>query len=250
LTKSADDFAHGGLGQTLPKELIAPFAVDAFSVTSDGLATGVEGSVSYIAEGAGEFLVGFDNPFVGTNGMNVNSSPTTDAQISIIGQISVGNHAHARFSVFDRSDPFPNRQHDWKSCAKCQSLYFSAGRGACPAGGQHEATASFNYFSIFSARPNSKVQGSWRSCTKCQCLHFTGIPGSLGACAAGGVHDDAGSFEYSVLFNSEPSPGRQTGWASCTKCRELFFRRSGGRCPAGGIHDGLSSFDYAIDFTT
>jgi hypothetical protein len=69
LTKSADNFAHGGLGQTHPQERIGAFTTDVYSVTSDGLATGVEGSVTYLAEGAGEFLVGFDNPFVGTNRM-------------------------------------------------------------------------------------------------------------------------------------------------------------------------------------
>jgi len=250
LTKGPDNFSHGGFGQTLPHERIGPFSVDAFSVTSDGLATGVEGSVTYSAEQAGDFLIGFDNPFVGTNGMKVNSNPGTDAQISIIGQISNGNHAHARFSVFDRTEPFPNRQHDWRACAKCQSLFFGPFSGPCPAGGPHDPTGSFNYFNTFNARPNAQIQESWRACHKCQCVHFAGFAGAPGVCAAGGTHDDANSFDYAVLFNALPSPSRQVGWASCGKCRVLFFRQAGGRCPTGGSHDAEQSFDYALDFTT
>jgi hypothetical protein len=249
LRMTTNNFEHGNFGPALPKGLVGPFSIEAFGVVSAGLLTGVEGSVNYSAEGAGEFLVGFNNPFAGSNAVNVNSNAAVDAQISIIGNISAGNHAHARFSVFDRTDPFPNRQHDWASCSRCQSLYFRPFGGVCPVGGQHDPSGSFNYFSIFNARPNSKVQASWHSCTKCQCLHFAGFPNAPGVCAAGGVHDDAGSFEYSVLFNADPAPERQNEWASCTKCRQLFFRPFGGSCPGGGSHDGLGSFNYAVDFT-
>jgi hypothetical protein len=253
ITQKEANFAHGGLGQTFPAEIINPFSTDVYSVSSDGLATGVQGSVTYDAEGApgGDFAVDFDNPFVGSNSMDVRSIDVINSQIAIIGQISVSNHAHARFSIFDRSDPFPNRQIGWRSCSKCQAMFFgTGGGGACPTGGRHQVGSSFNYFSIFGARANSKLQGSWSSCDKCQCLHFSGFQGAPGVCASGGVHQDSQSFNYSVLLNCDPSAGRQIGWASCGKCRSLFFRASGGSCPAGGSHDASGSFGYGVDFTT
>src|SRR6516165_10766443 len=92
LTKIADNFAHGGFGPSVPKGQIAPFTADVFSVESGGIATGVSGSCTYRAEGVGDFLVGFDNPFIGNNSVNANASPEVNAQISVLGEKSDGNH--------------------------------------------------------------------------------------------------------------------------------------------------------------
>jgi hypothetical protein len=137
LIKTADNFAHGGFGPTLPKQRIPPFANDVFSVESSGIATGISGSCTYNAEGVGDFLVGFDNPFVGSNAVNANASPTVQAQISIIGEKSDGNHNHARFSIIENGPPTPGAQGEWRACKKCSGMFFSGfpEKGACPGGG-------------------------------------------------------------------------------------------------------------------
>jgi hypothetical protein len=47
LTKVADGFDHSRFGPTLPAALIPPFHSDLFTVESGGIATGVEGTVTY-----------------------------------------------------------------------------------------------------------------------------------------------------------------------------------------------------------
>jgi hypothetical protein len=42
-------------------------------------------------------------------------------------------------------DPRDRLQLDWRSCHKCQGLYFGPFNGRCPAGGAHDPTGSFNY---------------------------------------------------------------------------------------------------------
>src|ERR1700748_44912 len=44
LSHVAGNFDYGGFGPTLPQGLIGPMKSDVFSVISDGIATGVEGS--------------------------------------------------------------------------------------------------------------------------------------------------------------------------------------------------------------
>ena len=36
-------------------------------------------------------------------------------------------------------------QVEWRSCRKCQGLFYGPFGGVCPAGGAHDATGSFNY---------------------------------------------------------------------------------------------------------
>lgn len=200
LTKVGDNFAHGGFGATLPQLQIPPFKSDAFTVESNGLATGVSGSVTYKADGIGDtFLIGFDNPFIGSNAVNANASDEVNAALSILGEHSSGNHAHVRFAILDRHEPFPSLQMDWRSCPKCQGMHFAGfpGKGVCPAGGQHDQTGSFAYVLMLDVSPTDKLQLGWQACRKCQGLFF----GSLkGVCPAGGEHDGTGSLNYGVRF--------------------------------------------------
>ena len=147
ITKVGDNFAHGGFGSSLPKLQIAPFTTDVFAVESSGFATGVEGSCTYRVEGVGDFLVGFDNPFVGSNSVNANANPTFNAQIAVLGEKSDGNHNHARFAVVEKTAPIPGGQGGFSACSKCSGMHFSGfpGKGVCPKGGQHEQVGSFNY---------------------------------------------------------------------------------------------------------
>ncbi len=249
ISKIADNFAHGGFGPSLPSGLIAPFTTDVFSVESGGLATGISGSCSYRVEGLGDFLVGFDNPFIGSNSVNAAANSIVNAQIAVLGEKSDGNHNHARFSVIEHTDPIPGGQNGWSACSKCSGMHFSgfSQKGVCPAGGQHAQERSFNYLAIFNSRPSSHVQTGWRSCPKCQGMHFAGFP-QKGVCPAGGQHDQTNSFEYVQLFDVDPVDRIQLEWRSCPKCQGLFFGPIGGPCPAGGRHETTGSFNYALRF--
>lgn len=146
LQKGQEGFDSGGFGPALPDPSIPPFSTRLFTVESSGLATGVIGNVAYIVEGLGRsFNVHFSNPFVGGNTQSVQSS--VDDVLDIRGDISNGNHTHARYLVMDRSPPFPNIQKEWRSCPKCQGMHFAGlpGEGICPAGGRHTHTNSFAY---------------------------------------------------------------------------------------------------------
>jgi hypothetical protein len=94
----------------------------------------------------------------------------------------------------------------------------------------------------------SNMQGGWRSCSKCQGMHFALMPNSEGVCPAGGQHDHANSFLYSLMYDAQPTPNLQTGWASCQRCQGMHFGGFPlkGVCPAGGQHSEAGSFAYAI----
>jgi hypothetical protein len=248
LTKGGDSFDRGAFGPSLPQAQIPAFKSDVFTVESDGFATGVEGSVNYVAAGASDFAVHFDNPFLGSNSQGVKSN--TDAQLSIIGAISDGNHAHARYTVLDRTPPFPAAQSGWRSCSKCQGMHFAEILGVCPAGGRHDQAGSFAYDMIFAAQGSDHIQTGWRSCPKCQGMHFADLP-DKGDCPAGGKHEQTGSFEYVMEFGVPSADRVQTDWRSCIKCNGLYFGPFKGVCPVDhGTHDQTRSFDYAMRFQT
>jgi len=246
LTKGWDHFDHGGFGSVLPAAVIPPFHSDLFTTESEGVAVGVEGWVNYQAESARDFTIHFDDPFVGSNGQSVQSN--TDDVLSILGDISAGNHTHARFSVVDRSEPFPSVQSGWASCTQCQGMHFAGIPGACPAGGTHNQTGSFAYQMIYNSRHSGNLQSGWASCPKCQGLHFAGFP-DKGACPAGGQHEQSGSFTYDLSHDVPSSPGDQSDWRACVTCNGLFFGPLLGRCPTGGTHDATRSFNYLMKYS-
>jgi hypothetical protein len=102
LSHVTDNFNHGGFGPTLPQGLIRPMQTDVFSVISDGIATGVEGSLTYLSDGIDGLLVGFDNPFLGGNSANVVVSTSLSPELSLVSAISTGNRSHARYVLFPK----------------------------------------------------------------------------------------------------------------------------------------------------
>ena len=100
--------------------------------------------------------------------------------------------------------PVRNEQGDWRYCNKCQAMFYQGEqgsqydqrRGVCAAGGSHEPAGY--YFSLPHDIPEtSTAQTNWRYCNKCQAMFYLGAQGSeyerrRGACAAGGVHEEAG----------------------------------------------------------
>lgn len=243
LTKTAAGFDSGGFGTPLPDIQIHPFSSNIFTAQNTSVLQGVIGNVFYQANGQKGFNVHFSNPFFGGNTQSVQSQ--VDDILSILGDISSGNHAHARFVVLDRNGPFPNIQKDWRSCPKCQGMHFAGfpEKGVCPAGGQHDQANSFAYDMVFNSPPSEHVQTDWKACRKCQGLFFGPFKG---VCPAGGQHDDGGSFNYGVRFDVPVSGRSQNGWRSCKKCQGLYFGPFHGRCPAGGTHDDGGSFNYVV----
>ena len=67
-----------------------------------------------------------------------------------------------------------SNQEGWRWCGKCQGLLFSSG-GACPAGGAHDTTSSFNYVLPHvdpADAPKATQQSEWRWCNRCQGLFY------------------------------------------------------------------------------
>ncbi|KAI9786969.1 MAG: hypothetical protein M1839_005200 [Geoglossum umbratile] len=93
-------------------------------------------------------------------------------------------------------------QNGWKWCNKCQALCFTPlGPHPCPPGGTHSHVGSGSY-RVGTADLGYPGQDQWRSCTKCQCLAFGGDT-TPGACAAGGTHDYASSFNYKLVGTND-----------------------------------------------
>jgi hypothetical protein len=90
-------------------------------------------------------------------------------------------------------------------------------------------------------------QPNWRWCKKCQALTFGGNA-SLGACAAGGKHDHAGSGDYALTQNVPAGANQQSDWRWCNKCQALAFAGNPtlGACAAGGEHNHAGSGDYVL----
>src|SRR4029077_16999304 len=100
-------------------------------------------------------------------------------------------------------------QSNWRWCNKCQALSFggSPSPGKCSAGGMHDHAGSGDYVLAIRATAAALPQDSqdnWRWCNKCQVLAVAG-GSSVGACAAGGQHDHAGSGNYIVGYWSGPT---------------------------------------------
>ena len=94
---------------------------------------------------------------------------------------------------------------------------------------------------------------SWQWCNKCQELTFVAGT-SPGPCAAGGVHNSAGSSYYTLLhkttmdLSGNPIGPGQNLWQWCNKCQALTYagNASLGPCPGGGSHNHQSSGDYTL----
>jgi hypothetical protein len=96
------DFSSGGVvPDALPAPFIGPFSQTVFGVKSTGLATGVIGSVTYESDGIDVLLCGFDNPFIGSNAVNVTLTGARADSLSCRAVIGSGNHTAANFVLLD-----------------------------------------------------------------------------------------------------------------------------------------------------
>ncbi|GGR87596.1 hypothetical protein GCM10010252_27980 [Streptomyces aureoverticillatus] len=63
-----------------------------------------------------------------------------------------GNHDFGgsfAYTLFRGEGVFNSKQGGWKSCRRCQGLFFTHVVGACPAGGRHDPTGSWDYMVSF-----------------------------------------------------------------------------------------------------
>lgn len=139
-------------------------------------------------------------------------------------------------------------QLDWRSCYKCQTLFFDIlpEKGACPAGGGHKAFG-FVYSFSSDATESSTQQANWRQCGKCYALFFDGLP-NKGACPTGGGHQATGYMCTVRHDGSGDAPTQQTNWRPCGKCQAMFFDGFPGKgaCATGGGHQA-SGWTYVVD---
>lgn len=101
----------------------------------------------------------------------------------------------------------PQGQSQWSWCQKCQGLCYGPqlGSSVCPAGGQHDGSASGNYTLDTEAGPvTAEDQRGWRWCSACQGLFFAG--NATSTCPAGGAHNGSSSGAYVVRMPATTSP--------------------------------------------
>lgn len=100
------------------------------------------------------------------------------------------------YSVEMNNPDFPG-QDKWKFCHKCFGLAFSGfGAGRCATGGGHDVSAGANYTLLHDVG-DANGQNRWRRCRKCELLAYWNDE-KPGACPASGLHDHAGSLDYTV----------------------------------------------------
>jgi hypothetical protein len=103
LALKTTDFSSGSLDSSiLPAPVVGPFSQTVFGVKSASIAMGVAGSVTYESDGIDVLLCGFNNPFVGSNAVNVTLSGSRAPMLSCQAVIGSGKHAAANFVLFDR----------------------------------------------------------------------------------------------------------------------------------------------------
>ena len=102
LSLKTTDFSSGGLeSSVLPAPVIGPFSQAVFGVKSTGITQGVVGSVVYESDRSDVLLCSFNNPFAGSNAVNVMVSGSRAPTLSCPAVINSGDQAAANFVLLD-----------------------------------------------------------------------------------------------------------------------------------------------------
>lgn len=146
----------------------------------------------------------------------------------------------------------------WKSCRKCQTLYWpnTTYPVGCTTGGLHDPTGSYAY-TVRVPADGGPGQDDWRSCANCHTLWWSG--GYSGRCLHDGLGHRISNPTYPKTWyyrveteTAQPSGVRyQLGWRSCVNCLSLFYSpaaTSAGRCPNGGGHLATGSYNYLLRY--
>lgn len=151
-------------------------------------------------------------------------------------------------------------QENWRWCEKCQGLIHADAAAtsmgaavafghtrACNAGGVHRVLHSGAYEPFHGPQAPSligRTQTGWKWCAGCGGLVFIGFGDGL--CNKGGAHDVAGSGDYYLYYERNPT-GTQAGWRWCNRCQALAFGEDqGGVCHDAQAHDFDGSANYSI----
>lgn len=136
-----------------------------------------------------------------------------------------------------------NVQRGWRSCIKCDTLFYAPLASICTKGGSHDGGTRPAYLPYVGGQPG--CQENWRWCKRCGVMFFGG--GDGGRCRAGGAHDPSGSGNYALRLG--PPVGRgQGGWRWCCQCQSLFsMGGNNGTCPATNqAHNASGSSEYSL----
>ena len=140
----------------------------------------------------------------------------------------------------------PNRQANYRFCAKCAALFWigDAGfRGYCHRGGSHEP-AGYNYVLWHSRSEDAQHQANWRRCRNCASVFWDGDASNSGLCAAGGMHQ-ATALQLLLEHPSlEENATLQGSWRFCGKCFDLFFDGYGEKGTCSKDHTGHSAIGF------
>jgi hypothetical protein len=146
--------------------------------------------------------------------------PSVDDGV-LVGPHMTGGIKRSFLVEFDDGITQPNTQSGWRYCWRCEGMFFkdNGTNGVCPAGGEHDPSASGKYRFAGEGQipspidvPSGKVKpfGQWRWCSKCEGMHFVfdrfsaPIPsGPSGDCPKGGKHDPTGSGFYRVKIGPD-----------------------------------------------
>lgn len=146
-----------------------------------------------------------------------------------------------------------NFQSEWRSCNKCQTLFFNGfpGKGSCPAGAGHTSAGSFNYILPHGNQltETEKAQVNWRYCSKCYSMYWDGSA-DKGRCQAGGGHTASG-FKFRLPHDMPGDGHNQTSWRFCQKCHVMFYDGFPGKgnCAFGGGHSAYG-YNFVLPWDT
>ncbi len=146
----------------------------------------------------------------------------------------------------------PGRVDGWRSCRKCQALFWNgnpAFRGVCQREGAHEIDPqdTADYSLAQGTSDDAQDQANWRQCGKCLDLFFEeGTPAGL--CPTGGVHNPVGVNQTAPHASIAEDAKRQAHWRYCGKCAGLFFAGSDdrGACPRDHLPHQALGFDFVL----
>lgn len=132
-------------------------------------------------------------------------------------------------------------QSNWRRCSSCSQLFYNGShdKGACPSGGSHDGSRSYDYCVPYDTSETLWAQEEWRHCGKCHTMFHNGVS-VKGGCTSGGKHH-ADRFKFTPSHKFDPAGLAQSDWQYCGKCHSMFFNGdvNKGICKDGEAHRSL-----------
>ncbi|MFI7194920.1 hypothetical protein ACIBQ0_34770 [Nocardia nova] len=151
--------------------------------------------------------------------------------------------------------PTANRRSGWRSCGKCEALFFDGTtfKGVCQRdNGPHRPDPSVpeNFSLEIGTVEDSQHQSNWKQCRDCMAGFWSVPDADAGLCPAGGQHRSTGELFRMAHSSFGPYEVGQPDWRFCHKCCSLYF---GGESPGlcsrdGGPHEA-AGYNFQVPFT-